>query len=129
VFEEPVQLEDIPSRVEQVLRDLRIRDLVSAGIPASVPIRVTENGWPTGTNPLTNTAPTCERQAEVIDTVVHSVHELRRELNISHYMLFGLRDADSAKPDLFHRYGILRDDYSAKPAYGTFRRLINELGP
>jgi hypothetical protein len=127
VFEEPVQLEKIPSRVEQVLRDLRSRDLASAGIPASVPIRVTENGWPTGTNPFSNTARTCERQAEVIDTIVHTVDKLRRELNISHYMLFGLRDADSAKPDLFHQYGILRDDYSAKPAYTTFQRLINEL--
>ncbi|EGW41495.1 hypothetical protein DOT_0505 [Desulfosporosinus sp. OT] len=53
---------------------------------------------------------------------------MRLALNISHYELFGLRDADSSKEDLFHQYGIMRDDYSPKPAYDTFKRLINELG-
>ncbi|MBO0729465.1 MAG: hypothetical protein J2P57_09415, partial [Acidimicrobiaceae bacterium] len=127
VFEEPVPLEEIPLRVEQVLRDLRSRNLARAGIPASVPIRVTENGWPTGTSPLTDTARTFARQAQVLEMIVRAVDELRNELNISHYTLFGLRDADSAKPDLFHQFGILRDDYSAKPAYTVFQRLINEL--
>ena len=53
VFEEdPLELAVIPGRVEEILRDLRLRDLAAAGIPSSVPIRVTENGWPTGANPL-----------------------------------------------------------------------------
>jgi hypothetical protein len=128
VFEEPVELAAIPGRVEELLRDLRFRDLAAAGVPASVPIRVTENGWPTGTNPLNGTHRSPHRQAEVIDAVVRAVHRLRRELNISHYMLFGLRDADSSEPDLFHQFGILRDDYTPKPAYHTFRQLIHELG-
>jgi hypothetical protein len=42
-------------------------------------------------------------------------------------MLFGLRDADSSQPDLFHQFGIMHDDYRPKPAYHTFRRLIREL--
>ena len=63
----------------------------------SVPIRVTENGWPTGTNPFTGTPRTYERQAEVIDIVVQTVRQLADELNITHYILFGLRDADSSK--------------------------------
>jgi hypothetical protein len=111
-----------------LLRDLRLRDLATAGIPASVPVRVTENGWPTGTNPLTGTCRSLARQAEVIDAVVRTVYRLRRELNISHYMLFGLRDADSSKPDLFHQFGIMHDDYTPKPAHHTFRQLIRELG-
>ena len=41
-------LSAIPSRVEQVLRDLRERDLPTAGL-GRVPIRVTESGWPTDT--------------------------------------------------------------------------------
>ncbi len=129
VFESPVEPAEIPARVEAVLRDLRSRDLVSAGIPPSVPIRVAENGWPTGTNPFTDAARTYERQAEVIDVVVHAVHRLWAELNISHYMLFDLRDADSANADMFHQFGIMRDDYSAKPAYNTFKGLVRELGP
>lgn len=128
VFEEPLELAAIPGRVEGLLQDLRLRDLATAGIPASVPIRITENGWPTGTNPLTGTCRSLARQAEVIDAVVRTVHRLRRELNISHYMLFGLRDADSSEPDLFHQFGIMHDDYTPKPAYRTFRQLIRELG-
>jgi hypothetical protein len=128
VFEDPVELAAIPGRVEELLGDLRLKDLATAGIPASVPIRITENGWPTGTNPLNGTPRSPARQAEVIDAVVRTVHRLRRELNISHYMLFGLRDADSSEPDLFHQFGIMRDDYTPKPAYHTFRQLIHELG-
>ena len=105
VFEEPVDLEDIPGRVENVLRDLRHRDLATAGIPPTVPIRVTENGWPTGTNPFTGAVRGYEQQADVIDRVVRTIHRMRQELNISHYMLFGLRDADSTKPDLFTNSG------------------------
>jgi hypothetical protein len=70
-----------------------------------------------------------DRQAEVLDAVIRTVHKLRHELNISHYMLFGLRDADSSPADLFHQFGILRDDYTPKPAYHAFRQLVRELGP
>ena len=59
---------------------------------------------------------------------IRTVHALRAELNITHWELFTLRDADSSKDDLFHRFGILRDDYSRKPAFHTLRRLIAELG-
>ena len=43
-------------------------------------------------------------------------------------MLFGLRDADSSEPDLFHQFGIMQDDYTPKPGYHAFRQLIRELG-
>lgn len=65
---------------------------------------------------------------EVLDTVMRAIYNLRQELNISHHELFGLRDADSSKDDLFHQYCIMRDDYSPKPAYYTFKKLIQELG-
>jgi hypothetical protein len=123
-----MELAAIPARVDGILQDLRTRDLAVAGIPPSVPIRVTENGWPTGTNPLNNTDRSPQRQAEVLERVIRTVHRRRHELNITHYVLFGLRDADSSKADLFHQFGILHDDYSPKPAYATFRGLIRELG-
>jgi exo-beta-1,3-glucanase (GH17 family) len=128
VFEdEPLQPAAIAVRIEQTVRDLRVRDLPIAGFPATVPIRVTENGWPTGTNPLTGTVRTEARQREVIPVILRTLHGLAAELNITHYMLFGLRDADSAEPDLFHQFGILRDDYTPKPAYATFKSLVAEL--
>ena len=129
VFEDqPLNLNEITASVERTLRTLREKSLVTAGIPASVSIRVTENGWPTGKNLVTNVERTCERQSEVLEAAIKTIYNLRKELNISHYELFGLRDADSFKEDLFHQYGIMRDDYSPKPAYDTFKRLIRELG-
>jgi hypothetical protein len=48
-------------------------------------------------------------------------------LHVTHWELFTLRDADSSQPDLFHNFGILRADYSPKPAFDRLRRLIAEL--
>jgi hypothetical protein len=128
VFEEPLAVTQVSDRVEQLLRALRDDKLATAGIAPEVPIRVTENGWPTGTNALTGVTRTPEHQAEVLDTVIRTVYRLRRDLIVSHYMLFGFRDADSADPDIFHQFGITRDDYTPKPGYHTFKRLVSELG-
>jgi hypothetical protein len=128
VFDAPIEVGQIPERVVAILGDLRTRSLPSAGIAPSVPIRVTENGWPTGTNPFTETTRTPEQQARAIDALVRAVHRCARDFSVTHYVLFGLRDADSAGADLFHQFGIMRDDYTRKPAYQTFRTLVQELG-
>ena len=120
--------EEISASVEQILRDLRKKNLPAAGLPDSVPIRVTENGWPTGKNPLNGMERAYKRQEEVIESIIRTIYNLRTEYNISHYEFFGLRDADSQKEDLFHQFGIMRDDYSPKPAYDLFKRLIGEFG-
>ncbi|MFC4591024.1 hypothetical protein [Sphaerisporangium corydalis] len=122
VFGPRLSLDELPVVVEGLLRDFRERDLATAGIPASVPIRICENGWPTGPDRSE------ERQAAVLESIVRTVHALRADLNVTHWELFTLRDADSSKDDLFHRFGVLRDDYSPKPAFHTLRRLIAELG-
>jgi hypothetical protein len=128
VFEDqPLDLKEIPASVEHTLLNLR-GNLTTVGIPTSVPIRVTENGWPTGKNPVANIERPYERQSVVLETVIRTIYNLRMEFNISHYELFGLRDADSSKDDLFHQYGIMRDDYSPKPAFNTFKKLIQEMG-
>jgi hypothetical protein len=129
VFEEALlDIKEIPASVERVLRVFREVNLKTAGIGTSIPIRVAENGWPTGKNPFTQIKRPYDRQAKVLETVIRTVYQLREELNISHYELFGLRDADSTKEDLFHQFGIMRDDYTPKPAYNTYQQLIQELG-
>jgi hypothetical protein len=49
------------------------------------------------------------------------------ELNVTHWELFTLRDADSTRDSLFHQFGVLRDDYSPKPAFERLRGLFREL--
>jgi hypothetical protein len=128
VFEPPVPLEEIPGRVRAVLDDLRHRDLPAAGLSDALPIRVTENGWPTGTNPLTGEHRSEARQAHVLESIIDTVESIAGELNVTHYTLFGLRDADTAQRGLFHHFGILRSDLTPKPAYAAFRERARGTG-
>jgi hypothetical protein len=117
----PVPFEQLRPAVEAVLSQFRTVSLAAGGIPASVPIRITENGWPTGPDRPP------ERQAAVLETIVRTVHGLRGALNITHYEFFSLRDPGGDGPG-FREFGLLREDYTPKPAFETYRRLIAELG-
>lgn len=44
----PVPLNNLPKAVEDVLTHFRQVNLATGRIPATIPIRITENGWPTG---------------------------------------------------------------------------------
>jgi hypothetical protein len=112
----------MPCEVSKTITEFRERTLREAGIPASVPIHICENGWPTGPYRYYT------RQADLIEQMVRTVYDMRSKLNITHYELFSLRDADTANPDPNHQFGILRDDYSPKPSFETYKRLIAELG-
>jgi hypothetical protein len=112
----------LPETVTSLLTQFREVNLAEAGIPDSVPIHICENGWPTGPNRYYT------RQADVLEQMVRTIHAVREKLNITHYQLFALRDADTANPDPYRQFGIMRDDYSPKPAFETYSRLIAELG-
>jgi hypothetical protein len=103
------------------LETLRHQALPLAGLGPSTPIRVCENGWPTGPGRSER------RQADVLDTVLRAVHARRRELNVTHWELFALRDADSSRANPFHQFGIVRDDYRPKLAFERLCRTFAEL--
>jgi hypothetical protein len=63
----------------------------------------------------------------MLDQMVRTVYRLRGALNITHYQLFALRDADTGNPDVLRQFGIMRDDYSPKPAFEIYRKLIAEF--
>ena len=121
VFGGPVPPEDLDATVEALLHTLREEALPIADIQAATPIRICETGWPTGPGRPE------QRQAQVLDTVLRSVHHYRSRFNITHWELFTLRDADSNRDDPFHRFGVLHDDYTPKPAFDRLRRTITEL--
>lgn len=60
--------------------------------------------------------------------MVRTIADLSEELNITHYELFGLRDADSSNENMFFQFGIMRDDYTPKPAFAIYQRLVQEFG-
>jgi hypothetical protein len=108
--------------VAGVLSHFRNVSLAAGNIPQTCPIHITEHGWPTGP------ARSPERQAEVVELVIRTIHEHRKQFNITHYEHFALRDANSSNPDLLAQFGLLRDDYSPKPAFAHYRQLIADLG-
>ncbi|CAL9284674.1 hypothetical protein SUDANB148_00932 [Streptomyces sp. SudanB148_2056] len=62
------------------------------------------------------------------DTVVGVVAELADEPRLSGCTHFALRDADSSRPGLFHRFGLTTDDHTREPAFGTYKGPIDRHG-
>lgn len=118
----PVAADRLAETVAAVLGMFRTGFLPQAGIPGTVPLRVCENGWPTGPDR------TERRQAETLETVIRAVAACENELLVDGYSLFALRDADSNADSFFGHFGLLRDDYTPKEAFGTYCRLVEELG-
>jgi hypothetical protein len=112
----------ITSFIDGALKRLRSTYLPLAGIPKSVPLRMTENGYPTGPGR------TEAMQVAVMRASVNAIYRARRRYNITGYRWFDLRDADSSSSSFESQYGLLRDDYSPKPAFGTYRELVARLG-
>ena len=119
-IESPGVEESLEKAIEFVISEFR-KDIVSAGIQERIPIHVSENGWPTSSE-----RPESE-QADKLEKIIRSIYNLRVKHSITHYELFDLRDADSSRDDIFYQFGIVRDDYSEKPAFSVYRKLIQEL--
>ena len=103
------------------IRMLR-EDLLPRARLANADLHVTESGYPTGTGR------TEAMQEDALRAAVGAVAEAAAEYRITGYRWFDLRDADSAGPSFESRYGLMRDDYSPKPAFGAYRDLIATLG-
>jgi hypothetical protein len=112
---------ELVQRTTETLTAFRAQ-LSAVGIPGTVAIRVSECGWPAGPGRSE------QDQAEVLATIVSTVASLRGDLGVTHWELFTLRDADSTGQDPFGHFGILRDDYTRKPAYAALRQLIDAYG-
>jgi hypothetical protein len=97
-----------------------------AGIGARTPIWITENGVPTGLN-------SDAQQAAALKQLVTAAHRYSGTFNITDYRWFNLRDSTSNGPTTlvgitFSSDGLLRDDYSLKPSFSTYRALIARFG-
>jgi MFS family permease len=96
--------------------------LPKAGIGPRTDLWVTENGY------VTNLGRTEAEQRTALRSTVRAVHRWSGTLGVSDYRWFNLRDNVSAGPGLFDSVGLLRDDYSRKPAFSAYRNAIRRFG-
>jgi hypothetical protein len=93
-----------------------------AGLGAGTEIWVSENGY------ATNLGHSEARQASELADTVRRIHLYSGQLGISDYRYFNLRDNRPDGTDLFDDVGLLRADYTRKPAFAAYRRLIRRYG-
>jgi hypothetical protein len=93
-----------------------------AQLGGGVELWVTENGYTTGLGRSEAS------QVTDLTATVEDVHEYSGTLNVTDYRYFNLRDNRANGTDLFDNVGLLRPDYSRKPAFGTQKELIRRLG-
>jgi len=92
-----------------------------AGLGRTVPIKIEEIGYPTAPGRTEAT------QLGALEGFTRAAHRFRGTYNVDGFNWFGLRDNDSANPNFQSQYGLLRSDYSAKPAFDRYRRLVRRF--
>ncbi|HJS96046.1 MAG TPA: hypothetical protein VJ741_17420, partial [Solirubrobacteraceae bacterium] len=107
--------------IDGALHAARVTYMPLAGIPHTTPLRVSETGYPTGPGR------TEAMQVTVMKAAVEAVYHARSKYNITGLRWFDLRDADSSSSSFESQYGLMRDDYSPKPAFGVYRTLVARL--
>ncbi|MBA2241220.1 MAG: hypothetical protein H0W09_08300 [Solirubrobacterales bacterium] len=106
----------------EALTLLRRCYMPKAGLGRRFGIWITENGS------ATNLGHTEERQARELSQTIRAVHRLSGTLGVSDYRYFNLRDNEPNGGDIFDNVGLLRADYSRKPAFEVFRRAVRRFG-
>ena len=93
-----------------------------AGFTKRTPLRIEETGYATGPGRSERDQATATREFAL------EAHRYRGTYNISDFRFFGLRDNNSDGPSFQQHFGLLRDDYTPKPAFDVYRRAIARYG-
>jgi hypothetical protein len=108
--------------VIEALTLLRNCYMPKAAIGRRTELWVSENGY------ATNLGRSEVGQRQALRSTIAAVRRYSGQLGVSDYRWFNLRDNNSGGPDLFDSVGLLRDDYSPKPAFSGLRRWIERVG-
>jgi hypothetical protein len=111
----------VRSATIDAMRTLRRTLLPRAGL-SRASLHFSESGYPTGSGRSE------AMQQTVLRAAVRAVAAARMTYGVTDYRWFDLRDADTADTSFESQYGLMRDDYSPKPAFFTYRDLIARLG-
>jgi hypothetical protein len=113
---------DLTAFIGKALDTVRNTEMPIASLGASVPIRVSENGW------ATSATRTPAQQQQALTTEIDAINADRAEYHVLSYELFALRDDVTGSANIFDQFGIMTDDYVPKPMFSTYRDLIGALG-
>jgi hypothetical protein len=108
--------------VTQAISNTRSIYMPLAGLPSSVPIQISETGYPTGAG-RTDAA-----QESALEAEVNAVNGLRTADNVTALQFFDLRDAITDSTIFEDQYGLMTDQWVAKPAFTEYQSLVAQLG-
>ena len=108
--------------VVEALTLVRDCHMPKARLGRDVDLWVSENGY------ATNLGRSEQQQLEDLTSTVKDVHSWSGALGVTDYRYFNLRDNRPNGTDLFDAVGLLRDDYTAKPAFSGYRSLVEQHG-
>jgi hypothetical protein len=111
----------IDATMHSTLDAMRNKHMVSAGV-SGAPIVIGETGYPT------TTSRTAATQDMVLRTIVGAVDATKATYGVTDVYLFALRDGNTNSDQLENGYGLLRDDYTAKPAFATLQGFVASIG-
>lgn len=111
----------IESTMRSTLDAARNKHMVAAGV-SGAGLVITETGYPT------TAARTASMQDLVLRTVVGVAEATKSIFGVTGVYWFSLRDGNTASGQLENGYGLLRDDYTPKPAFSTLQGLVASIG-
>lgn len=112
---------DLGAQAVALLDIVRHQEMPIAGLSDRVAIHVSENGWDT-VGDRTET-----QQAAALTAELTAINANRGRLHVTTYEYFDLRDDKTDSTNLFDHFGLMRDDYTPKTAFATYRELIRRL--
>ena len=67
-------------------------------------------------------------QETALRSMVTAASRYRGEYHVTDYRWFDLRDHNTSSGNFQQHYGLLRGDYTPKPAFAAYRELVRTLG-
>ena len=118
----PATIVDFGDAFLEGLAQTRECYMPKAGFTLRTPLRIEETGYATG--------PGRSEQVQATATAefAREAHRHRGTYDITDFRFFGLRDNNSSGPTFQQHFGLLRDDYSEKPAFEVYRRAVARYG-
>ena len=121
----PANLVDAGDALLEGIAQTRECFMPLAGFGRRVPLRIEEMGVYTGSTPPGRSE---SAQRGLLRELVGSAHAFRGAYGLTDLRWFNLRDNNSSAPGWQSHSGLLRDDYSRKPAFAEYRRIIARWG-